>query len=163
MNRIFLILVLIFAFVWSTPAQTGVSNWNLSDQNGTYVVSLTLAAQTTDSTTLITSKQFSIPSYNGTDFYTYPVTFLVKTTGTYGAPSCLIRLNGVYGGTHTVVLDSLRDSTINQGVVDTVGQLTLNGYRAPAYTITVANGLYKLAAGGLIQLVFTKPRTYEIK
>lgn len=165
MKNVFLILVLIFAFIWNAPAQTGVSSWNVSDQNGTCVVTMILSAQTTDSTTAITSKQFSLPSYNGVDLYTYPATFLVKTVSTYTGtpPKCLITLNGVYGGTHSVVLDSLRNNTTNQSVTDTTGVLTLNGKRAPAYTITLTNSGNKLAAGAIIQLVFVKPRTYEIK
>lgn len=166
MKRSFSIVMLVFLFIGMAYAQlpTGVSNWNVSDQNGTVVVTLTLKTQTTDSTTAITSPPFALESYNYTDFFAHPGTFLVKTTSTYTGtpPKCLITLNGVYGGTHSVVIDSLRNNTTNQSVTDTTGVLTLNNLRAPAYTITVTNSGNALATG-FIQIVFTKLRTYLLK
>jgi hypothetical protein len=167
MKRIFLVLIATLLFLGMVEAQTGVSAWNTNDANGTYKVDLFLKTQTTDSTTKITSNAFSLPSYSYRDFTSYPITFCVKTTSTYTGtpPKCLITLNGVFGDTYSLVLDTLRNNTTNQSITDTVGILTLTAYpgvRAPAYTISVTNSGNAIATG-FIELIFTKERHYEIK
>lgn len=171
MKRIFLILGAALLFLGVIQAQTGVANWNVTNEQnssaGTATVQMILSTQTTDSTTKITSNAFSFPDYQFLDYTAHPITFCVKTTSTYTGtpPRCLITLNGVFGDTYSLVLDTIRNNAVNQSVTDTTGILTLTAYpgvRAPAYTISITNSGNAIATG-YIQLIYTKERQYQHK
>jgi hypothetical protein len=159
MKYLFLIIALFFLAVVSY-GQTGVTTWNTSEQNGTYVVKMVLSSQQAgDSTTAVTSNPYSIPDYNAY-IYSNPPTFHIKTTGTYGAPTCRIRILGYFnnGG---YAFDTLRIAG-TQSQTDTVGVLSQNGFVAPAYQIEVTN-TGKAITTGLIEIVYTKPRHFILK
>lgn len=153
-KHLFSIIISLF-LVASAFAQTGITNYNHDNQNGLYVVRVEYDAQTTDSTSTITTKQFALPQY--TDFSNFPATFLLKFTGTTGTPNSLVTLNGVYGS-HSVEIDTLRAHAAAQGQVDSTGTLNLNGLVAPAYTISFTNTGNALATG-FVEIVFRRQVT----
>jgi hypothetical protein len=149
-----LILIFSILLMGMTFSQTKVN-----DQNGLYKVTYTIPAQTTDSTTTLVSSSFSLPNdYSNTDFTVHSPTVAMKTTGTYGAPNCLIVLKGFFnGGADSYNMDTLRATGAPQTQNDTAGIFGTytHNIRASQYQITVTNS-GKAISGGFVELYFTK-------
>ncbi|MHB8483726.1 MAG: hypothetical protein ACYDBV_13515 [Nitrospiria bacterium] len=152
MKRLILISLLLIAAL--SFAQTKVI-----DQNGLLKVTYTIPAQTTDSTTTLTSSTFSLPSdYSFTNWSVNPPTSAMKVTSTYGKPQTLIVLKGFFnGGSDSYNMDTIRVSAANQTVGDTAGVFgrSTNNIRASYYQITVTNTANAIS-GGFVELYFTK-------
>jgi hypothetical protein len=154
MKKVFLFVAILAGFI---SAQTGVAAWNKNDANGTYSVKVTLSTQTTDSTTAITTLPFTIPDYNYY-FASGVGSYAIKTVGTYSAPNCSIRLQGLYNGT-AVAIDTLRAAGAPQSQVDTIGAFSAFGKTAGSYRIYLINTGGAIASG-YVELIFTKPQAY---
>lgn len=155
-----LVVFIVFLALPSIKAQTfptGTSNFNQKDLNGTYVVKWTLKGSTTDSTTVYTSPQFSIPAYNAY-VASYPANFLVKIVPNYGAKGHDLLTVLAVRGAETQVIDSLRSGATNLTASDTTGFLTFNGNFGTTYELQYTNSGNSLTSG-YIEVVFTRPVT----
>lgn len=150
MKKLLALIVFITAI---TFAQTNaISSFKTYDNGSSFVVDVTF---TLDSTAGMATNSFKLPEAVY-DFKAegIPVTFFKKTVSTYGTPYMSAYLQGVYQSqTDTVSLDTL--SNLGMTESDTLGQLTLNSWRAPSYKLYLRNLNCDINSGKIV-LVFPK-------
>lgn len=144
MNKfLFTLLIAIALFSMELFAQISVQNFSGTD---TYKIGMTYnidsSAISTEYDSLI-SKQFTMDDFDGGISGTHPATFYFDNA-TDGSPATELNIEiivwGVYNGaSYTYPLDTLIAHAVNQGVDDSLGVLTLNGWSAPSYYISITN------------------------